>query len=266
MLTLGATGPVGALHTLARARSSEGVFGDLPSRDRKEASEPPLAAQGGKGVTQVLDFWRDSSEAFYLFGSSYDGSHAPAPGLCYFEGSETFRCVAVLLFFFPSYVSGRCPASSKAQKAYREGLRSEDAEQWKEAEKSYSDAIQNDAGDASYYQHRAKVRCAWATTATPSRIATRRSGLRPATRLRSRCAATSIARSAIPARRWPTTIERSHTSWTLPRSTTAARQRTEPGRERPGPRRLHARNQAAPGRSRAHPGSRDRVRQHGPVS
>ena len=51
------------------------------------------------------------------------------------------------------------PASNPtAQKAFREGLRQEAAGRWKEAEQAYTQAIQNDAGDASFYQHRAKVR------------------------------------------------------------------------------------------------------------
>ncbi len=45
-----------------------------------------------------------------------------------------------------------------AQKAFKDGLREEAAGQWKEAEKAYTLAIQHDGADATFYQHRAKVR------------------------------------------------------------------------------------------------------------
>ncbi|MEY2411882.1 MAG: Tetratricopeptide repeat, partial [Acidobacteriaceae bacterium] len=51
------------------------------------------------------------------------------------------------------------PASNpKAQRAFKDGLRYETIAQWKEADKAYSEAIQNDPADAASYQHRAKVR------------------------------------------------------------------------------------------------------------
>src|ERR1035441_296070 len=67
------------------------------------------------------------------------------------------RCCSSLLLSLA--LAGSSLASNPtAQKAFREGLRYEAAGQWKEAEKAYTQAIQNDAGDASFYQHRAKVR------------------------------------------------------------------------------------------------------------
>ncbi len=45
--------------TLPYGRGSVGLF---QNRDRKEALEPPMAAQGGKVVAQVLDFRCDHSE------------------------------------------------------------------------------------------------------------------------------------------------------------------------------------------------------------
>src|SRR5271163_4998026 len=46
----------------------------------------------------------------------------------------------------------------QAEKSFKEGLRLEEANQWKEAEAAYSQAIQDDSGSAAYYFHRARVR------------------------------------------------------------------------------------------------------------
>src|SRR5208282_448447 len=67
------------------------------------------------------------------------------------------RCCNFLLLPL-ALVSTSLASNPTAQKAFREGLRYEAAGQWKEAEKAYTQAIQNDTGDASFYQHRAKVR------------------------------------------------------------------------------------------------------------
>ncbi|MFZ0337138.1 MAG: hypothetical protein WAL45_03840, partial [Terracidiphilus sp.] len=46
----------------------------------------------------------------------------------------------------------------QAEKSFKEGLRLEQASQWKEAEGSFSEAIQADPNSAAYYFHRARVR------------------------------------------------------------------------------------------------------------
>ncbi len=46
----------------------------------------------------------------------------------------------------------------QAEKSFKEGLRLEEANQWKEAEAAYSEAIQGDPNSAAYYFHRARVR------------------------------------------------------------------------------------------------------------
>src|ERR1700722_13984626 len=48
--------------------------------------------------------------------------------------------------------------SKQADKSFKDGLRLEEANQWKEAESAYSDAIQSDPDSAAYYFHRARVR------------------------------------------------------------------------------------------------------------
>src|SRR5579863_1476431 len=51
------------------------------------------------------------------------------------------------------------PSNPKqAEKSFKEGLRLEEANQWKEAETAYSEAIQNDPNSAAAYFHRARVR------------------------------------------------------------------------------------------------------------
>src|ERR1700722_2441000 len=55
-------------------------------------------------------------------------------------------------------LSSLLASNPAAQKAFKEGLRQETAGHWKEAETAYTLAIQQDAGDGSFYQHRAKVR------------------------------------------------------------------------------------------------------------
>src|SRR5277367_5643952 len=46
----------------------------------------------------------------------------------------------------------------QAEKSYKEGLRLEEANQWKEAEAAFSEAILADSSGATYYFHRARVR------------------------------------------------------------------------------------------------------------
>src|ERR1700722_7260750 len=55
-------------------------------------------------------------------------------------------------------LSSLLASNPAAQKAFKEGLREETAGHWKEAEKAYTLAIQQDGGDGSFYQHGAKVR------------------------------------------------------------------------------------------------------------
>src|SRR5580658_2789980 len=80
-----------------------------------------------------------------------------AGGLSYNFRSFSMRSCSFLLLSF-AFIWSSLASNPTAQKAFREGLRYEAAGQWKEAEKAYSAAIQSDAGDASFYRHRAKVR------------------------------------------------------------------------------------------------------------
>src|SRR5579864_3294175 len=63
-----------------------------------------------------------------------------------------------LLLLSLALVSSALASNPKSQKAFREGLRHEGAGQWKDAEKAYSQAIQNDPSDVSFYRHRGKIR------------------------------------------------------------------------------------------------------------
>src|SRR5579871_1587810 len=63
-----------------------------------------------------------------------------------------------LLFVALAFASSSIASSPKAEKAFRQGQRQEAAGQWKEAEASYSAAIQDDPSDVVFYLHRAKAR------------------------------------------------------------------------------------------------------------
>src|SRR5712691_9456975 len=69
------------------------------------------------------------------------------------------RCCFLLYLCFAAATT-LLASNPKAQKAFKDGLRYESITQWKEAEKAYSEAIQNDPADAPSYHHRAKVRYA----------------------------------------------------------------------------------------------------------
>src|SRR5580704_16696606 len=49
-------------------------------------------------------------------------------------------------------------ANPKAEKSFKEGLRLEEANQWKEAEAAFSEAILADPNSAASYIHRGRVR------------------------------------------------------------------------------------------------------------
>ncbi len=68
---------------------------------------------------------------------------------------------AVWALFMPALSMGVLSAAAnpkQAEKSFKEGLRLEQASQWKEAEAAYSEAIQADPDSAAYYFHRARVR------------------------------------------------------------------------------------------------------------
>ncbi|MGD0131494.1 MAG: hypothetical protein ABSE57_05575, partial [Bryobacteraceae bacterium] len=66
-----------------------------------------------------------------------------------------FFVVLALLWGAPSAVLA---ANPKAEKSYQDGLRLEEANQWKEAEAAFSAAIAADQNNAVYYYRRAHVR------------------------------------------------------------------------------------------------------------
>src|ERR1700684_3029658 len=65
----------------------------------------------------------------------------------------------VILALSPG-VSPAGPPSNpkKAEKSFKEGLRLEEANQWKEAEAAFSEAILADPNSAAYFIHRGRVR------------------------------------------------------------------------------------------------------------
>src|SRR5665213_540586 len=67
-----------------------------------------------------------------------------------------FLAVLALAVGAPS--AGWAANPKQAEKSFKEGLRLEEASQWKEAEAAFSDAILNDPNGAAYYVHRARVR------------------------------------------------------------------------------------------------------------
>src|ERR1700727_984280 len=67
---------------------------------------------------------------------------------------------AVFVLFMAALSMGAFSASNpkQAEKSFKEGLRLEEASQWKEAEAAFSEAILADPNGAAYYFHRARVR------------------------------------------------------------------------------------------------------------
>ncbi len=80
--------------------------------------------------------------------------------------TESFRmrrcrlwCLTLVALSLGAPPAGLAAVNPKlAEKSFREGLRLEEANQWKEAEAAYSEAILADPNGAAYYFHRARVR------------------------------------------------------------------------------------------------------------
>lgn len=67
------------------------------------------------------------------------------------------RCSFLLLLWLTALSASAATSPKQAQKAYQEGLRHEQASQWKEAERSFTEAIENDARTGMYFFHRARA-------------------------------------------------------------------------------------------------------------
>src|SRR5580693_5837997 len=65
---------------------------------------------------------------------------------------------AVLTLNLGALLAGPPAGPKQAEKSFKEGLRLEEANQWKEAESAYTEAIQDDPNNAAYYFHRGRVR------------------------------------------------------------------------------------------------------------
>src|ERR1700685_102793 len=66
------------------------------------------------------------------------------------------RCSFALLFCLAGVILASDP--KQAEKPFKDGLRYEQNNQWKEAEAAYSEAIQLNPSSALYYLHRARFR------------------------------------------------------------------------------------------------------------
>ena len=173
-------------------------------------------------------------------------------------------CLTVVALSLGAPPAGLAAVNPKqAEKSFKEGLRLEEANQWKEAEAAYSEAILADPSGAAYYLHRARVR--FYTGDYPQALEDAGS----ATRLEPKNGDAFLLLADIDGRmknprkavaEYTRAIELGLDTAAVYNSRAAAAHAT--ARIRSGYRRLHARYQAAPGRSGTHSAARRSVQLH----